>query len=82
MLVLVQRVHQVRLGLVPANSEIAGPEHLAQLVADQVDDRLKVELGGHSFLDAALITASSAAPLLRLLQQRAGRLVEQAAHCR
>ena len=45
-------------------------EHLAQLVADEVDDRLEVELGRHALLDAVddreLVRA--------LLEQRVGRL--------
>ena len=34
------------------DADVAGVEHLAQLVADQVDDRLEIELGGHALLDA------------------------------
>ena len=33
-------------------TEVRSGEHLAQLVADQVDDRLEIELGGHPLLDA------------------------------
>ena len=51
-------------------------EHLAQLVADEVDDGLEVELGGHALLDAVDHRQLGGA-LLGLLQQ-ALRLVEQA----
>ena len=51
-------------------------EHLAQLVADQVDDRLEVELGRHPFLDAVDQRQLGRA-LLGLLQQSL-RLVEEA----
>jgi hypothetical protein len=37
---------------VPANADLLGAEHFAQLVADQVDDCLEVELGGNALLDA------------------------------
>ena len=43
----------------PADAHVFGGEHLAQLVADDVDDRLEVELGAHACW-MALITASSA----------------------
>jgi hypothetical protein len=43
--------HVARL-VPPADHEIAGPEHLAQLVADQIDDSLEVQRRGHSLLDA------------------------------
>jgi hypothetical protein len=47
-------------GLVePADREIAGGKDLAQLVADQIDDRVQVELR-HQALLMLLITASSA----------------------
>ena len=51
-------------------------EHFAQLVADQVDDRLEVELGGHALLDAVDDRELGGA-LLGLLEQ-ALRLVEEA----
>ena len=51
-------------------------EDLAQLVADQIDDGLEVELGGHAFLDAVDDRELGGA-LLGLLQQPL-RLVEQA----
>ena len=51
-------------------------QHLAQLVADQVDDRLEVELAGHPLLDAVDDRELGVA-LLGLLQQ-ALRLVEEA----
>ena len=38
--------------VVPADADVAGVEYVAQLVADQVDDRLEVQLGGHALLDA------------------------------
>src|SRR5689334_4510583 len=36
----------------PANRHVAGAEKLAQLVADEIDDRLEVELRRHALLDA------------------------------
>ena len=50
-------------------------EHLAQLVADEVDDRLEVELGGHALLDAVDDRELGGA-LLGFLQQPL-RLVEE-----
>ncbi len=64
------------LRVVPADADVAGLEDLAQLVADQVDDRLEVELGRHPFLDAVDHRQLGGA-LLGLLQQ-ALRLVEEA----
>ena len=63
-------------GVVPADADLAGLEHLAQLVADQVDDGLEVELGGHALLDAVDHCELGGA-LLGFLQQPL-RLVEQA----
>ena len=51
-LVLVEVMDQIGLLVVPADAEVGGLEHLAQLVADQIDDRLEVELGRHALLDA------------------------------
>ena len=51
-------------------------KHLAQLVADQVDDGLEVELGGEALLDAVDDRQLGGA-LLGLLEQ-ALRLVEEA----
>ena len=52
-LVRVEDVAPCRSSLVPpADADVAGVEHLAQLVADEVDDGLEVELGGHALLDA------------------------------
>ena len=45
-------MNKVRLRVVPADAHVAGLEYFAQLVADEVDDRLEVELGGHALLDA------------------------------
>jgi hypothetical protein len=43
--------HPVRV-VAPRDHHVAGREHLAQLVADQVDDALEVERAGHALLDA------------------------------
>ena len=72
----VARVPLPALGVPPADADVAGGEHLAQLVADEVDDRLQLELGGHALLDAVDHREFGVA-LLGLLQQ-ALRLVEQA----
>ena len=70
MLVAIERVHLVGRLVQPPDLHVAGPEHLAQLVADEVDDGLEVELGRHALLDAVddreLVRA--------LLDQRVGRL--------
>ena len=76
MLVIVQLVEEVGFRVVPRNADVAGLENLAHLVADQVDDRLEVELGGHALLDAVDDRQLGRA-LLGLLQQPL-RLVEQA----
>ena len=55
---------------------VVDAQHLAQLVADQLDDRLEVELAGHALLDAVDDRELGVA-LLGLLQQPL-RLVEQA----
>ena len=76
-LVLVQVVHEVRLGASYQRMPMSPvPKHLAQLVADEVDDGLEVELGGDALLDAVDDRELGGA-LLGLLQQ-ALRLVEQA----
>ena len=62
--------------IVPADADVAGLEHLAQLVADQIDDRLEIELRGHPLLDAVDHRELGGA-LLGFLQQ-ALRFVEQA----
>ncbi len=36
----------------PRDHQVAGLQHLPQLVADEVDNRLKVERGTHALLDA------------------------------
>ncbi len=51
MFVLVQIVDEVGLFIVPTNAEIGRIEDFAQLVADQVDDRLEIQLGGEPLLD-------------------------------
>ena len=72
----VELVDQVGLRVVPADADVVARKHLAQLVADDVDDRLEVELGGHPLLDAVDHRQLGVA-LLGFLQQ-ALRLVEQA----
>ena len=76
MLVFVEIVDRVGLRVVPADADVVGLEHLAQLVADEVDDRLEVELGRHPLLDAVDHRELGGA-LLGLLQQPL-RLVEEA----
>ena len=55
--------------IVPADADVARGEDLAQLVADEIDDRLEVELLGHPLLDAVDDRELGVA-LLGLLQQR------------
>ncbi len=52
MLGRVQQANQAGLLVQPAENQRAGAEQLDQLVADEIDDGLEVELGGHAFLDA------------------------------
>ena len=52
MLDAVQNLGAVGLGVPPADAQILAAEHLAQLVADPVDDALEVEPGRHALLDA------------------------------
>ena len=52
MLVLIQKMKQLSLRVVPAVANVTRLEDLAQFVANQVDDRLEVELGGHALLNA------------------------------
>ena len=75
-LVLVEIVDEVGLVVVPADADLLGAEHFAQLVADEVDDGLEVELRRHAFLDAVDHRQLGGATL-GLLEQ-ALRLVEQA----
>jgi hypothetical protein len=51
MLVFVNVIHQAGFGIEPANADIAGLEYLAQFVADQIHNRLKIEFGGETLLD-------------------------------
>ena len=74
-LVLIQVVKQVCRRIVPADADVAGAEHFAQLVADEVDDRLEVELGGDALLDA-VDDGELGGALLALLEQPL-RLVEE-----
>ena len=60
----------------PADADVVGLQHLAQLVADQVDDGLEVERAGDALLDAVDHRHLGVA-LLGFLQQ-ALRLVEEA----
>ena len=76
MLVLVQEVDFARLVVDPADADVVALQHLAQLVADEVDDALEVQRAGHALLDAVDHRELGVA-LLGLLQQ-ALRLVEQA----
>ena len=39
-------------GVVPADADLACVEHLAQFIADQIDDGLEVQFGGQPLLDA------------------------------
>ena len=66
----------LRIVVVPADADVVGVEDVAQLVADQVDDRLEVELGGHALLDRVDHRQLGRA-LLGFLEQPL-RLVEQA----
>ncbi len=75
MLVRIERTNEAGLLLTPEDAHVPRPEYLAQLVAHQVDDRLEVQLGAHSLLDA-VDHRQLRVSLLRLLQQ-ALRLVEE-----
>jgi hypothetical protein len=74
-LVLVQIVRKIVDGVVPANAHVAGLEHLAQLVADEVDDRLELELRRHALLDA--VDDGELRRSLLLGPEQALRLVEE-----
>ena len=52
MLVAVKVVHVARRLVAPADAHVTGAENLAQLIADDVDDRLEFELGANRVLDA------------------------------
>src|SRR5437762_2452087 len=39
-------------GVIRTNADVATVEHLAQFVADEIDDRLEVQLRGHSLLNS------------------------------
>ena len=74
-LVLVEVMQQAGVGVIPADADLAGPEHLAQLVADQVDDGLEVEFGRDALLDAVddRELAGVDQPFERLAQVRLAR---------
>ena len=57
------------------DTHVAGVEHVAELVADEIDDGLEIELRGHPLLDAVDHREFGGA-LLGFLQQTL-RLVEQ-----
>ena len=76
MFVFVQVVDGAALVIEPADSDVFGAQHLAQLVADQVDDGLEVEFGRDALLNGVDDRQFGGA-LLRFLQQPL-RLVEQA----
>ncbi len=59
----------------PANTNIAGVEHLPQFVAHQVHDGLEIQLGGQALLDAVDDSQLGVA-LLGFLEQALG-LVEK-----
>ena len=44
-------MEQVRSFVVPVNGEVRCVEHLAQFVADQIDDRVEIQLGSETLLD-------------------------------
>ena len=50
-LIRVQIVAQVGAFVIPIDAEVGRVEHFAQLVADQIDDRLEVELSSQTLLD-------------------------------
>ena len=76
MFVLIEVVQESGVGLVPADTDVAGMEHITDLVADQIDDDLEVELLGHALLDAIDDGQLRSALLLGLEQTL--RLVEEA----
>ena len=63
MLDLVQEVDQAGRRIQPANRQVSGVEHLVQPVADQVDDALETDPGGHALLDAIDQRQFARAPL-------------------
>ena len=72
----VQKAHQVRRRIVPADADVPSPEYLAQLFADRFDDCLEVQFGGDAGLDAVDERELGAA-LLGFIQEPL-RLVEEA----
>ena len=76
MLEFVEVVDQVGLPIEQADSDVVGAEDVAELVADEVDDRLQVELRREPLLDAVDDLQFGGALLLGLEQPL--RLVEQA----
>ena len=63
MLVAVERMAQACRRVAPVDRDVAGAEHLAQLVADEVDDGLEAQGRGHAALDAADHGELAGAPL-------------------
>ena len=76
MFVRVEVVDQSGLPIHPSDVDIVALQHLAQLVAHEVDDCLEVELGGNALLDAVDHRHLGGA-LLGFLEQPL-RLIEQA----
>ncbi len=75
MLVLIEIVDSLLRFVEPADPDLSCLQYFAQLVADEVDDRLEVQLGGDALLDA-VDDCELGGALLGLLQQ-ALRFVEQ-----
>ncbi len=51
MLVDVQHMNQIAFFVEPADGEVRRSENLAQLVADEIDDRLEIQSRGEAALD-------------------------------
>ena len=75
MLVDIHEMDEICAFVIPADRKVGRREHFPQLVADDVDDRLKIELGGKSLLDR-IDDRELGIALLGFLEQ-ALRLVEQ-----
>jgi len=71
-LILIQIVDEAGGAVPPANADVAGVEQLAELVADEIDDRPEVESRRDSFLDAVDERSSSR----RIAEDGAPRLRE------
>jgi hypothetical protein len=75
-LVFVQVVHELRFGVPPADTHVAGVKHFAQLVADEIDDALEIERARHALLNT--VDHRELGIALLGLFEKALRLIEEA----